>query len=167
MIMHPRNNRTLLFLIIVLLLTNGVMLYLLTRPEPVKEPELSRNERNIKMVKDELGLTPAQAENYVALRELRDSLIKPHQYNLRASKMELMQLLQKDSIAEADLLVVAQKVGAMQAPIELEYVNHFRRMKSMLEPAQKPKFDTLLQRMVMRSTGAGDSLQKINKAPGN
>jgi Spy/CpxP family protein refolding chaperone len=167
MMVHPRNNRTLLFLIVVLLLTNGVMLYLITRPEPVKEPELTRNERSIKMVQDELGLTPAQTETYLSLREMRDSLMKPHQYNLRAARLELIKLLQKDSVSDADLQASAQKVGAMQAPIEMEYVNHFRRMQKMLEPAQKPKFDTLLQRMVIRTTGAGDSLQKATPAPVN
>ncbi len=167
MMVHPRNNRTLLFLIFVLLLTNGVMLYLITRPEPAKEPELTRNERSIKMVQDELGLTPVQTENYLSLREMRDSLIKPHQYNLRAAKQELMLLLQKDSVSDADLQAAAQKVGAMQAPIEMEYVNHFRRMKNMLESEQKPRFDTLLQRMVMRATGAGDSLQKATSVPAN
>jgi Spy/CpxP family protein refolding chaperone len=167
MMLNPRNNRTLLFLIMVLLMANGVMLYLLTRPEPTKEPELTRNERSIKMAQDALGLTPAQAEKYLSLRGLRDSLMKPHQDNLRAAKLVMMQLLQKDSVSDAELQAAAQKVGAMQVPIEMEYLNHFRRMKTMLEPAQQPKFDTLLQRMVMRTTGAGDSLQKVTKAPGN
>jgi hypothetical protein len=158
MMAHSK-NRTLLILIMVLLLTNGIMLYLLNREQP-KEPELSRSERMVKMVQDELALNPEQVEEYIKLRGYRDSLMKPIQADLRNAKIDMLQLIRKDSVHIDSLQSTAERVGDQQAKIELEYYNHFKRMQKMLQNDQQPKFDSLLLRMVYRSTGAADSVQR-------
>jgi len=56
--------------------------------------------------------------------------------------------------------MMAARVGNGQAKMEIEYFNHFRRMEKMLQESQRPKFDSLLIRMIYRSTGAADSLPK-------
>jgi hypothetical protein len=155
--MATSKNRTLLLLIAVLLVTNMVMLYLLNR-EPEKEPELSRSERMVKMVQDELGLTPVQVDEYTKLRNYRDSVMKPIQANMRSAKMEMIQLIRQDSVSQAQLQEITNRVGSNQALMEMEYFNHFKRMQKMLGNDQQPKFDSLLIRMIYRSTGAGDSL---------
>jgi len=156
------NNRTLLLLILVLLLTNGIMLYLLTReePEPEKEPELTRNERSIKMIQEELNLDSVQVQDYIILRAYRDSLLRPIQTDIRKAKMDMTSLLRQDSVSVDSVKMMAARVGDGQAKMEIEYFNHFRRMEKMLQESQRPKLDSLLIRMIYRSTGAADSLPK-------
>lgn len=156
------NNRTLLLLIMVLLVTNGIMLYLLTREEPKEEkgPELSRNERSIKMVQEELNLDSVQVQEYVALRSYRDSMLRPIQTDMRKAKMDMTSLLRMDSVSMDSVKMMAARVGEGQEKMEIEYFNHFKRMEQMLQTEQKPKFDSLLIRMIYRSTGAADSLPK-------
>lgn len=156
------NNRNLLLLILILVVANGIMLYLLIRDEPKapKEPELSRNERTIKMVQDELSLDSVQVQQYLALRAYRDSLLHPIQTGMRMAKMDMMNFLRADSVSADSVKMMAGKVGEQQAKMEIEYFNHFRRMEKMLADTQKIKFDSLLIRMIYRSTGAGDSLPK-------
>jgi hypothetical protein len=157
--MANTKNRTLLLLIAVLLITNVVMLYLLNR-EPVKEPELSRSERMIKMVQEELDLSQGQVAEYVKLRTFRDSLMKPIQGEIRNAKMEMLLLIRQDSVSEDVLKGISRKVGDNQALMEMEYYSHFKRMQQMLQDDQQPKFDSLLLRMIYRTTGAADSLPK-------
>ena len=159
------NNRTLLLIIAVLLLINGVMIYLITRPVKQKEPDIPRSERMIRMVQDELDLDSAQVKNYIELRKYRDSVMKPVQNDLWAAKLEMFRQVLKDSLAPGELEAAAAKVGEKQARMELEYFNHFKRMQNMLEPSQLPKFDSLLIRMVYRSTGAADSVQRQETGP--
>lgn len=157
--MANRNNKTLLIIIIVLLITNGIMLYLINQT-PEKEPELSRSERMVNMVQEELNLTPAQVEQYIALRALRDSFSRPIQWEMRMAKMEILQLIRQDSIPPDTLQTLASRVGKSHALMEIEYYNHFKRMQKMLQDNQQPLFDSLLYRMIYRTTGAGDSLPK-------
>ena len=109
--MLPRsNNRTLILLIVVLLLTNGIMLFLLTRDEKASaEPELSRSERMIKMVQNELGLDSSQVKEYIALRSLRDSLLKPIQSEMRNNKMAIMDLVKTPQVDTVALESALQK----------------------------------------------------------
>jgi Spy/CpxP family protein refolding chaperone len=152
------NNRTLLLLIMVLLVTNGIMLYLLTKTEEKpKEPELSRTERSIKMVQDALSLDSIQVNQYLALRGYRDSLLAPRQSEMRAHKNAMMKLLRVDSIPNDSVIAAAKRIGDTQAQIEVEYFTHFRRMIQLLNPDQQPKFDTLIYKMVNRSNAGQDS----------
>ncbi len=149
MITPRSNNRTLLLLLMVLLVTNGIMLFLLTKKEEKpKEPQLSRSERMIKRVQEELALDSAQVKQYLALRAHRDSTLNPVQREMREKKNAMMQLLRVDSLPKDSLMAAAKKIGESQALIELEYFNHFKRMMQMLKPEQQPKFDSLLYRMV-------------------
>jgi hypothetical protein len=117
----------------------------------------------VKMVQEELQLDSAQVNQYLILRSLRDSITKPIQAELRSSKMEMMQFIRNDSVDVDSLKACAQKVGDKQALIELEYYYHFKRMQQMLTPAQQPKFDSLLVRMVYRNTGSADSIQRAQE----
>ncbi|MCU0388442.1 MAG: hypothetical protein MUE71_07540 [Chitinophagaceae bacterium] len=158
------NNRTLLLIIMVLLVTNGIMLYLLNRTEKkAPEPELTRSQRTIKMVQTELGLDSTQVLQYIALRGMRDSLLKPVQAEMRENKMAIMALLNKPEVDSVALASSAQKVGNNQAQIEMEYFYHFRRMAQMLNPDQLPKFDSLMYRMVNRSTGQDNQNKPTEK----
>jgi hypothetical protein len=163
------NNRTLLLLILVLLVTNGIMLYLLTRDEPAhkEEPQLSRTERQIKMIQEELSLDSAQVKQYLGLRDYRDSLLRPIQTDMRKAKMDMTSLRSKDSVSADSIKIMAARVGDGQAKMEIEYFNHFKRMEKMLDEGQRSRFDSLLIRMIYRSTGAGDSLPKVNNVPTN
>jgi hypothetical protein len=162
------NNRTLLLLIVVLLVTNGIMLYLLTREEvkPVV-PELSRSERMIKMVQDELSLDSAQVQQYISLRTMRDSLIKPIQEEMRANKMAIMGMVKNENVDSAALLSATSKLGVSQAQIESQYFFHFRRMTKILREDQLPKFDSLMTRMVNRSTGQDNQNRSSSNAAAN
>lgn len=147
-------NKTLLLLIGVLLVTNVVMLYLLLKPHPA-EPNLSRAERMAKMLQTDLGLDTAQTNQYYTLRKYRDEQLRPLQQEMRQAKLSMMDLLNKEGATDAEIDSAAQLIGQKQSAIEIAYFKHFKRMQQMLRTDQQLKFDTMLMRMIYRSTGGG------------
>jgi len=138
------------------------MLFLLTLDEPVPqdEPQVSRSDKQVKMMQEELSLDSAQVEQYRILRNYRDSILRPIQTDMRKAKMEMTSLRRNDSLSADSIKMMAARVGDGQVKMEIEYFNHFRRMEKMLQDNQRPKFDSMLIKMIYRSTGAGDSLPK-------
>lgn len=147
------NNKVLLSLLVLLLLTNIGMLWYFTREEKIEAKPVSRTERMAVMVQRELNLTEEQKQQYIALRLKRDSLLAPLNADLRAAKLEMINLLKQDSVPDSVVLAVAQKIAARQVPIETEFYKHFIRIKAMCQPQQYSAFDSLLIRMVRRNTG--------------
>lgn len=147
------NNKVLLSLLVLLLLTNVGMLWYFTREEKIEEKPMSRTERMANMVQKELGFSEDQKQQYIALRLKRDSLLAPLNADLRAAKLEMINLLKQDNVPDSVVLSVAQKIAAKQVPIETEFYKHFIRIKAMCQPQQYNAFDSLLNRMVRRNTG--------------
>lgn len=149
-------NKTLLLIISLLLVTNFVMLYFLLKPQP-NEPNLSRSERMAKMLQTDLGLDTAQINKYYTLRKYRDEQLRPLQQEMRLAKLSMMNLLNKEGATDAEIDSAALLIGQKQSAIEIAYFKHFKRMQQMLNANQQLKFDTMLRRMIYRSTGGADS----------
>jgi periplasmic protein CpxP/Spy len=147
------NNKVLLSLLVLLLVTNVGMLWYFTREEKIEAKPVSRTERMAAMVQKELSLTDEQKQQYITLRLKRDSLLAPLNADLRAAKVEMINLLKQDNVPDSVVQAVAEKIAARQVPIETEFYRHFIRVKAMCQPQQYSAFDSLLNRMVRRNTG--------------
>jgi protein CpxP len=148
-------NKILVILVIVLLLTNAGMLYYFTNCYSKKNEEkpISRAE----WVANELKMDSAQFKTYISYRALRDSNIKVFQLDLRATKLDLLELLRQPTQSDSAVFAAIKNVTDHQQPIELEYFKHYQRMKKLLNADQMVVFDTLLVRMVRRNTGGDDN----------
>jgi periplasmic protein CpxP/Spy len=147
-------NKILLLIIAVLVVTNLGMLWYFSKPEKEEKPR-SRNERMAEYMKKELGFDDAQVKQYLAYRELRDSVMAPLNMEMRAARMEMVNLLRQPSVPDSLVKAVVTRIGEKQVPIELESYNHFRRTQSLCRPDQQAKYDSMLVRMVKRNTGDG------------
>lgn len=146
-------NKVMVLLLVVLLGTNLGMLWYFTRETKEESKPLTRSERMAEMMKKDLGFDDAQAQEYLKLRQMRDSIMRPLNMELRQAKMEMIELLRKTDVPDSVALRVASKVAAKQVPLEMEFYNHFRRLKALCKPAQEASFDSMLVRMVKRNTG--------------
>jgi hypothetical protein len=108
-----------------------------------------------KMLQAELGLDTLQVNQYYNLRKYRDEQLRPLQQEMRQAKLSMMNLLHKEGATDAEIDSAAQLIGQKQSAIEIAYFKHFKRMQQMLRADQQPKFDTILMRMIYRSTGGG------------
>jgi hypothetical protein len=146
-------NKMLVSLVVILLITNFVVLYFLL--ESNNELNKSRDEKQVDYMKKELGLSQEQTEKYKALRSYRDSLLQPLNDSLRIYKLKMIGFLQQPAASVPDSLVrqTAVEISNRQQDIEVEFYQHFRRVQAICQPAQLPLFDSVLLKMVYRTTG--------------
>jgi periplasmic protein CpxP/Spy len=143
----------LILLIVVLLITNLGMLWHFTHESKEEVKQVSRTERMADMMKKELGFNDVQAQEYIHLRLMRDSIMKPLNDSMRAARMELLELVRQSNVPDSMVLLAAQKIARAQVPLEVEFFRHFKRIQAVCKPEQLPQFDSMLVRMVRRNTG--------------
>jgi hypothetical protein len=156
-------NKVLVMLVVALLVTNLGILWYFNRETKEATQTLTRSERMAEMMKKELGFSDAQAQEYLRLRQMRDSIMQPLNQDLRAAKMELIQLLRQPNVPDSVAMAAAAMVAERQAPLEMEYYRHFRRIQALCEPGQMGAFDSMLVRMVKRNTG--DTTSTLSTRP--
>ncbi len=159
-----KRNQLLLLIILVLVATNLYLLWYVNNSQPTEEPKLTRNERLKNWVQRDLGFDSAQAEQYIALRNQRDSLLKPVNAELRDAKMRMIALKSNPEASDSLVQSVVQNIAAKQAAVELVYLAHFRRLNALCLPDQRPRLDSLLERVIKRNTGGGadSTLPRMN-----
>jgi protein CpxP len=150
---NTSNKPVLIILIVVLLITNLGMLWYFTRDAKEEVKPMTRSERMGEMMRKELNFDDRQVQEYLALRARRDSIMAPLNLELRAAKMEMLDLISKGEGTDSLLWLGAEKVAAKQVPIEVAFHQHFKRLQAICNQQQLKSFDSMLQRMVRRSTG--------------
>ena len=151
-----KKNQLLLIIILLLIATNAYLLWYVNRSEtPPEEPKLSRNERLKGWIKKDVGFSEAQADEYIELRNLRDSLLKPANAELRAAKMKIITLMNDTLATDSAIDSVMKEIAEKQIAVEKVYLAHFKRMHQLCTPEQQPRFDTLVIKMIRRNTGGG------------
>jgi periplasmic protein CpxP/Spy len=147
-------NKILLLIIVALVITNLGMVWYFTKPEKEEKPK-SRADRMTEYVKKELNFSDEQAKEYLALRQKRDSMMKPLNLDMRQARLEMIALLNQPNAPDSVLKAAFQKIGDKQVPIEMEYYEHFKRVQALCKPDQLPRYDSMLIKMVYRNTGDG------------
>lgn len=150
---NTSNKPALIILIVVLLITNLGMLWYFTRDTKEEVKPTTRTERMAEMMRKELGFDTTQTQEYITLRHRRDSIMAPMNAALRQAKIDMINLLRTQVVTDSMLQVAAENVAAKQVPIEVAFHQHFKRIQAICNPEQLKRFDSMLLRMVRRSTG--------------
>jgi periplasmic protein CpxP/Spy len=150
---NTATNKILVTLVVALLCTNLALIYYFTRRHGSADARNGSGDRQLEWIKKELQLTEAQTAQYLALRQKRDSLLRPLNEQLRESKMKMLELLRQPGPNDSLVQRVAAEITRHQQPIEREYFEHFRRVQALCTPTQRTNFDSMLVRMILRNTG--------------
>lgn len=155
--MSTSKNKSLIFIIAVLLLTNiAVLGYFLwykkptgghddhgkTKPPPGIESPLQ----------NEVGFSEDQLVQYRQMRDEQMNAIKPMFDDMRKSKDSLFRMMSIESTNDSTVNSIADAIAQKQKAIDLRMYNHFKRIRGLCTPGQLPKYDSLIQRM-MRKMG--------------
>lgn len=147
------NPRTLLRLVVLLLLSNiGLAAFHYYRTRSYGDRSPRTNEAIEAEMKKELGLTEDQAAQFrLLLRQNRDSL-KVLGGDLRQSKKEYYSLLQQNKVPDSLVLARNARIAERQSALDRQMYNHFQQVRSLLTEKQRPAYDSLVMRMVSRSS---------------
>lgn len=151
---NGRNNKTLIFLVLILLLSNiGLLLYFFVLKPPSKKPGGSRNDFSVvEYVKKEIGFNEDQSKQFELLHNQNKESLKIISDSIRSKKNALYKILQ-DGGNPSDSVVndMIGSIGIYQQRLEHTMFRHFGKVRALCAPEQRPKFDSMVNRMNNRS----------------
>ena len=153
--MSTSKNKSLIFIITVLLLTNiAVLGYFLWYKKPagghddhgkVKPPPGIEAP-----LQNEVGFSEDQLVQYRQMRDEQMNTIKPMFDDMRKTKDSLFRMMSIDGTTDSTVNATADAIAQKQKAIDLRMYNHFKRIRGLCKPDQLPKYDSLIQRMMKK-----------------
>ena len=150
-----KNNKALIFLVVILLLSNiGLLLYFFVwKKTDHKAGGPPRGEFSIvDYMKKEVGFNDEQAKQFQQLHELNRDSLKIIGDSIRSAKNSLYKLLQQPSPAnDSDVRYAVTALSSYQQRMELRMFRHFQRVRAICTPEQQVKLDSMVIRMNNRT----------------
>jgi periplasmic protein CpxP/Spy len=167
------NNKTLLFIIGVLLLTNiALALYCFAwRGHYPKAGSREKRESGMySFLQGEIGFDSMQLKSFDSLKQAHRAGLRPYFEEMARSRDSLYHTLGNPG-QPADLERLADSIGRKQAEIEKVMFRNFLHIRSLCRPDQLPRFDSLMPGLVHRlmmpqhRNGPGHSPGRNEKSP--
>jgi protein CpxP len=149
--MRSNLGRRLVYLLFALLMVaNIATLTILWRdrlrgPRGGPPPAMARN-----LLVREIGFDDAQTERYDALVDIHRRLADSLRHAIGRSKRENLEALKDTSLSEGSLAQRADRTARLVRQLELATILHFRDVRVLCRPEQRPRFDTLIQDVALR-----------------
>lgn len=151
---NGRSNKSLVFLIVILLISNiGLLLYFFVLKPSPKKPDGPRGDFSVvNYMKKEVGFDEEQTKQFEILHNQNRESLKTISDSIRSTKNALYKLLQEgvnppDSVVQKSI----QAIGNYQQRLELTMFRHLEKVRTICTPEQRVKFDTVVNRMNNRS----------------
>jgi hypothetical protein len=157
---YLRNNKLLLVIIGVLLVSNIGLLYLsvFKKKADSPRPHVSREEmraRAIQKIKDEVGFSDEQAKMYDSLRSKQFKIMGPLSEDVTKSKEEFFSLIYNEGVSDSAINAYASRIGEKQMALDLSTFQYFQSIKALCKDEQKPKMDSFINQIVKRIINNG------------
>ena len=146
-----KRNRTLLFLLAVLLIINIIMLiffFNMNKQEPVGARRVGFTER----LQTQVGFTPQQMEAYEPKKKLFWSGIRKRFDSIKETKQNFYYQIYDPSITDSVLEAKSVIIGRQQKDLDLQVIRYYKDVRSLCTPDQLPKFDSLIPPIIERMT---------------
>jgi periplasmic protein CpxP/Spy len=153
---RPKNNKGLIFLVVILFLSNiGLLLYFLMWNKPPHKPGSGKGEFSIvEYMKKEVGFNDEQTKQFRDLHEMNRDSLKLIGDSIRASKNALYKLInQPTGTTDSSVRAAAATLSYHQQRMELRMFRHFQRVRAICNPEQQVKLDSMLSKMNNRPAG--------------
>ena len=150
MISRPKNSKTLLVLIAILLLANigGLIFFLLNKP--CREKENASNDRKNAMrgyLSNDIGFSETQMVSYDTLTAQHRRDMQPLFDSLKKEKEKRLKYISQYSFADTAITTAVGKTAARQQLVELKMLMHLKDVRNICSDKQKVKFDTSIYKV--------------------
>lgn len=149
--MNRINNKTLLLIIVVLLVSNLSLLglYFFGGNQPQKKT--GRTDRSpVEFMVRELELNTEQSASFNTLWESTKEKNRPLYDSMRLRREELYSYLKTEPQPDSLIRLVTSRMAAIEQQLSLNNYEHFRQLRSFCDDRQQVKLDTLIHRMGKR-----------------
>ncbi|MBI1343495.1 MAG: hypothetical protein GC171_11230 [Terrimonas sp.] len=151
---YIKNNKTLVFIIAILLISNMALLFFFVKGDRRKEgdrdkrTEMSTRDFMAQTLKDSVGFTDDQVAKYKELSIAHKKSIKPLFDEIRQTKDSLYRILVQQNVADSVVNSLLDKIGEDQRNIDQKIFMHFRTLKTICTADQEAKFDSVTQHII-------------------
>ncbi|GAB3006896.1 hypothetical protein GCM10027051_03100 [Niabella terrae] len=152
-------NRTLIFIIVLLLLTNiGVLSYFLFCNKKSEKPK--EKSGFVGILKREIGFDETQVAEFQKIRELNWAVAKKNMKQIGKVKERLLELTHHTDTPDSAAQLLADSIGQLQSLVEFNAFKHIQLTRKICKPQQIAAYDSLMSRMVNRSRSSSGSKNK-------
>jgi protein CpxP len=158
--MSTSNNRSLIVIITVLLLTNiavlGYFLWFKKQPEltaGTKKTESQPHDERKGIegpLQDSVGFNENQLVQYRQMRDEQRKAIKPMFEDMRKMRDSLFRLISNEKVDDAVVNSLTGAIAQTQKDLDLRMFNYFKKLRGVCTPDQLPKYDSVILRMMNR-----------------
>lgn len=150
------SNKFLLLVVALLLVTNIVLVFLLVRGRKGHSHRSRSN--SAEMIAKAVGLDDAQRTMYIEARKAHFQSLRPLYDSMQRCRAAFFATA-KDSSAAADSLSDAynRTMSDIQDDINRRTLAYIRGMRKNFTADQQRKYDSVIQRMMLRNAGRRDS----------
>lgn len=147
------NNKALLFIIAVLLITNIAMIvfFFCMRPSGKwDDHSFSPGDAMARSLKNEVKFSAEQLKQFDSLRKEHRKEIRPLFKKMNAIKDHFYQHISEASVNDSLLNNGLDSIAVMQRTLDKSMFYHFREVRALCTPEQLPLYDTLVQHLLKR-----------------
>jgi periplasmic protein CpxP/Spy len=151
---YIKNNKALVFIIAILLLSNIALLYFFTRTRKEcnkaeqKKEHKSFREQMADKLKNQVGFTDSQVNQYNELSGKHKEAMKPLFEDLTNAKDSLYKLLLQPQPSDSMKSYYLSMIGQKQQGVDQRIFNHFYTLREICTPEQRPKYDSVIQNVI-------------------
>lgn len=146
-----KKNRTLLFIIAVLLITNLIMVIFflnINQGEPEEVKRVSFTEK----LKTQVGFTPEQMKAYEPRKTEFWAGIRKKFDSIKETKQNFYYQIYDPSIPDSIIEAKSLIIGEQQKDLDLQVIRYYKDVRKLCTPDQLPKFDSLIPPIIERMT---------------
>jgi Spy/CpxP family protein refolding chaperone len=144
-----RTNKLLVFATIALVIINLVLAYFLwNNKRSGRGHDRERKQERGDWIVKELNLDDNQKEEHKRIKDAHFNSMKPVFDSISAARRALYDMIKDPSVNDSTIAIYSAKIGSYHTEITRLTFDHFRQMRSILNPAQQEKLDTLMQKIV-------------------
>jgi|SRR6185437_771207 len=148
-------SKPLITIIIFLLATNIAMLiFFMILSKPVQRRPRNHELNGLyKSLQNEVGFSKDQLNEYQVLREDQMKKAHPMFSELREAKKNFYELIYVSQASDSLLNAYADSIAQKQKNLDLQMLHYFENIKNICSPGQKQKFDSVINKVVVRMVG--------------
>ncbi len=152
---NDKKTKSLITIIIFLLITNIAMLVFFVMQSKPAERRQRNHESNgmYNSLQNEVGFSKDQLNQYKALREQQMKKVHPMFDEVREAKKDFYGLMNSSQISDSLVNADADSIAQKQKHLDLQMFGYFKNVRAICTDAQKPKFDSLMKKVVIRMIG--------------
>lgn len=150
--MSNASPKTLTIVVLLLLIINtGLVIFLVIGRKDKNQSGAYGRQDNFELMAKELNLQEDQKAQHKLLREEYFKNLRPYYDSIRAAKTALYARIDDTTVTKIDFDTYDANASYWYSAINRMTFDHFKKVRSLLQPSQQAGYDKFIQKMMQRS----------------